>query len=347
MERFPKHIAAVQESVKADELLDQLITARRVPGMAVAVLKEDKLLLHAGYGFANLESRHLVNPVKSQFRSASVSKPIAATALAKMVEEGKIELDASYYEYVSYFPKKKYDFTIRQLASHTAGIRGYRGKEYALNRPYSIRESLELFMDDPLLFKPGTSYNYNSFDWVLLSLAIEEVSGVPFEEYVNKNVLIPLGMADTKPEVPGELHLRNTEFYTKTAYGFRKAVEVDNRYKLAGGGYLSTASDLLLLGQSYLQNGLLDPLVRNEFLSPQKINGQSTYYGLGWEVSFDKQGRPYYGHTGNSVGGYSNFYIYPEQEAVVVILINCTDPKVQSELDNTIDLLMGSNKILS
>jgi len=89
-----------------------------------------------------------------------------------MVNDGLIDLDASFYEYVPYFPQKKHDFTIRQLAGHTAGIRGYRGKEYRLNKAYSIKDSLRIFKDDGLLFKPGTNYHYNSYDWVLISLAM-------------------------------------------------------------------------------------------------------------------------------------------------------------------------------
>ncbi|WP_198440154.1 serine hydrolase [Pareuzebyella sediminis] len=83
------------------------------------------------------------------------------------------------------------------MASHTAGIRGYRGFEYGLNKPYSIKESIEIFKDDDLLFKPGTAYFYSSFDWVFISLAMEEVLGSSFKEYVKIKVLEPLGMHRT------------------------------------------------------------------------------------------------------------------------------------------------------
>ncbi len=95
------------------------------------------------------------------------------------------------------YPRKQWDFTIRQLASHTAGIRGYQGMEYGLNKPYAIKESIEIFRDDALLFEPGTNYLYNSYDWVLISLAMQEVSGIPFEDYVQKKVLRPLGITNT------------------------------------------------------------------------------------------------------------------------------------------------------
>ncbi|MDO6809436.1 serine hydrolase domain-containing protein [Zobellia galactanivorans] len=329
--------------VEADRLLLDLVSEEKVPGLAITVLKQGEPFFQKGYGLADLERKLPVDPQSSVFRIASVSKPIAATALAYMVGDNLIDLDASFYTYVPYFPKKKYDFTIRQLASHTAGIRGYRGIEYGLNKPYTIKEGIEIFKDDELLFKPGTDYLYNSFDWVLISLAIQEVSGIPFETYVQEKVLAPLGMDRTSWPDLGHTQVEPC-FYSKNKRGFRKAIPVNNHYKMAGGGFLSTTPDIAKFGQAYLEGRVLTPRLRNEFLRAQKVDGSSIYYGLGWQVSQDAQGRPYYGHVGNGVGGYSNFFVYPEEEMVFSILINCTDPKVQPELDVVIDCLIRSKE---
>ncbi|HUH45706.1 MAG TPA: serine hydrolase domain-containing protein, partial [Arenibacter sp.] len=161
--------------VGAELLLKKLVDEKRVPGLAISVLKHNKIFFQKGYGFADLWQKSPIDPQKSIFRVASVSKPIAATALARIVADGQMDLDASFHDYVPYFPKKKYDFTLRQLAGHTAGIRGYRGAEYGSNQPLGIRESLVVFQEDELLFAPGTQYLYTSYGWVLISLAIEEV----------------------------------------------------------------------------------------------------------------------------------------------------------------------------
>lgn len=329
--------------VRADTLLTNLVNEQQLPGLAIVVLKEGKTLLKRGYGFADLQSNKEVDPSKTIFRTASASKPIAATAMAHMVAEGIIALDDSLYKHLPYFPDKGEDLSLAQLAGHTAGIRGYKGKEYALNKPYSIKDSLEVFQDDDLLFPPGTGYHYNSFDWVLLSLAMQEASGIPFADYVEQKVLQPLGMTNTFPEIPGEAAADQAVFYTKSLSGFREAVPVDNRYKLAGGGYLSTAEDIARLGQAYLEGKVLDQNTLAPFLTSQTIGEQPTYYGLGWEVSEDKHGRPFYGHTGNGVGGYSNFFVYPRQQMVFSILINCTDPKVQETLDEVIHALISES----
>ncbi|VAW10309.1 Beta-lactamase class C-like and penicillin binding proteins (PBPs) superfamily [hydrothermal vent metagenome] len=343
--------------LKADALLNRLIIDEKIPGLAITVLKEGKPLLQKGYGYVDLEKKTGVDSKTSVFRIASVSKPIAATALAYMVAEGHIDLDASIYKYVPYFPKKKWDFTIRQLAGHTAGIRGYRGKEYGLNKPYAIKESIKIFKDDDLLFEPGTDYLYNSFDWALISLAMQEASGMPFETYVRQKVLDPLGMTNTHPERPlsvaegvtsatlsDQVDSNKTIFYSKSKLGFRKAIPVNNFYKLAGGGYLSTTEDIAKLGQAYLDRTILDEVVLSQFLTSEIIKGEPTYYGLGWQVSEDKKGRPYYGHVGNGVGGYSNFFVYPEQKMVFAILVNCTNPDIQEVLDEVVEVMVDAKK---
>ncbi|MFT6934901.1 MAG: serine beta-lactamase-like protein LACTB [Maribacter sp.] len=340
--------------VKADSLLYGLVNEKRVPGISITVLKGGNPLVQKGYGYADLEEKRRINPKKTIFRTASISKPIAATALAYAVAKCDINLDAPFRDYVPYFPKKEWDFTIRQLASHTAGIRSYRGKEFASNKPYSIKESIDMFKDDALLFEPGKGYEYNSFDWVLISLAIQEATGVPFQDYVTEQVLMPLGLQHTiaPQQFPGDealvgnltLNAQNkleyATWYTKIRLGFREAIPVNNFYKLAGGGYLSTSDDIAKFGHAFLDNTVLNTELRSEFLTSVMVNGKQTYYGLGWEVSEDKKGRRYFGHVGSSVGVYSSLFVYPEQQMVFSILINCTDPKVQETLDEAINQLL-------
>lgn len=329
----------------ADELLIELVSQKKVPGLSITVMKNREVLLQKGYGYSNIETKAPVDPLNTVFRIASASKPIAATTLALMVEENTLDLDTSFYKYVPYYPQKSSDFTIRQLAGHTAGIRGYKGKEYALNRPFSIKEGIEIFKDDDLLFIPGTDYFYTSYDWVLVSLAMQETSSTPFSDYVEQTVLKPLGLFDTYPELPDDKNKNRATFYTKKVSEFVKAVPVNNLYKLAGGGYLSTTADLAKFGQAYLDKKIAKEAVINQFITTQKIGDSPTYYGLGWQTSLDNKGRPYFGHVGNGVGGYSNFFIYPQQNVVIALLINCTDPKVQSELDAINEILLSTEMI--
>src|SRR5690606_604399 len=209
----------------------------------------------------------------------------------------------------------------RQLAGHTAGIRGYRGKEYALDRNLSIEQSIEIFKNDPLVYPPGEGYLYNSFDFVLLSLAMERASGRGFADYVREEVLLPLGMQATFPpkELEGQggprIHrkLNIAKFYAPSTLGFKEAMEVDNNYKLAGGGYLSTAADIARLGQAVLEGRLLEKATYETLLTSQIVQGMPAYYGLGFQVSRDGKGREFVGHLGNSVGAYTQMYVFPDR----------------------------------
>lgn len=335
-------IPSVGENSKVDKWAKKIIKKGKAPGLAITVCKNGEIIWQKGYGYANLKNKIPVDAKNTVFRVASVSKPLAATALARMVAQNEIELDTSLYTYLPDFPRKKYDFTIRQLGGHLAGIRTYEKNELLNNDPLTIQQGVSLFAKDDLLFKPGTQYYYNSYDWVLISAAMEKITNMPFEKYVKQYVLGPLEMNHTYPDATGISIPEIAEFYSRSGLNkFRKAKPVNNFFKLAGGGFLSTSEDICKLGNAYLGNNFLSEDIKSEFLSSQKIGEKLTYYGIGWEVSYDHKKRPYFGHTGNGVGGYALFRIYPAQQMVFAMLTNMTNPKVKKEFNKIIDEIMS------
>lgn len=332
--------AAGTDAVRA--LLESLVLSKKVPGLSAGVLHRGQWWFCGGYGYADLRKRLPVDPQNTVFRVASISKPITASALARMAAAGTLDLEADLRTYVPEFPERHGTITLRQLAAHTGGIRAYRGKEFALNLPYSIADSLEIFAEDPLVFPPGQGYLYNSFDYVLLSLAMERAASKPFHELVGDLVLDPLQMTRTTMEQPGVPQPGQAVFYHRKGLAFRPAIPVDTRYKLAGGGYLSTVGDVCRLGQAWLDGRIAAGEVLRPFLTSQRAGGQPTHYGLGWQVSTDSGGRRFYGHIGNAVGAYSNFFVYPDQELVICMLVNCSVPDIQPDLDQVVDELHRS-----
>ena len=326
---------------KAYRIAKRITRQKKVPGLALSVSHKGNMVWQAGLGYASLDTRTPVHPAKTVFRIASVSKPLAATALAKMTEEGLINLDTSVYSYLPDYPPKPYDFTLRQLGGHLAGIRSYRGNEFLNNRPLSIREGVALFENDSLLFEPGTRYLYNSYDWVLLSLIMQKVANIPFEEYVYRKVLEPLEMKSTFFK-EDRTHIPNmATFYSRKGIRrFREATPVNNFFKLAGGGFLSTSEDICRLGNAYLEEGFLSKSTISQFLTSQKVQDRLTYYGIGWEVSYDHRNRPYRGHTGNGVGGYAIFRIYPEQQIVFSMLTNMSNPRIDKKVRRLLDAVI-------
>ena len=297
------------------------------PGLGVAVLVEGRIVWSDGFGFADLEQRVALWP-HTKMRIGSVSKPITSAALGLLYEQKKLDLDAPIQKYVPSFPAKKYPITTRQVAGHLSGIRHYEDQmdaEVFNTRHFeTVLEGLTLFKDDPLLFEPGTKFHYSSHGFNLLSAVIEGISGQDFLSYMQENVFNPVGMRHTIADLNARIIPNRARFYVRDEQrNWRNAPYVDNSYKWAGGGFLSTPEDLARFGWAIVRGQLLKPETVTLFTTSQRTNdGKPTGYGIGWDVSTDGKGRRTNGHGGGSVGGASGLLVYPEQRVAVAIIVN-------------------------
>jgi CubicO group peptidase (beta-lactamase class C family) len=294
------------------------------PGLAATVSVQGKIVWSHGFGLADVEQNVPVNPARTKFRIASISKPITATVLARLYEQGKIQLDSSIYFYLPNFPVKKYRPTLKQLAGHLGGVRHYRENEFLNSKRYAtVTEGLTIFQDDSLLHAPGTKYQYSSYSFNLLSAAMEKASGKDFVTLVNDLLIRPYHLTNITPDYNDSLIAFRSRFYEVHDKHITNSPSVDNSNKWAGGGFLATSEELIRFGNLYLQPGFLKKETIDLFTSPQKFNdGTPTGYGLGWSSAVDKKGRASFGHSGGAVGGSSNLVIYPKEKVVVVILTN-------------------------
>jgi len=301
--------------------------APKVPGLSVAVGEDGKIIWSEGFGLADLDGKKPVTP-QTLFRIGSVSKPLTAAGLMLLVEKGKVDLDADIHRYVPDFPDKGHPITTRQLAGHLAGIRHYQGEEFYLNRHYTnVRESLRIFENDPLLSVPGEKYAYSSYGFNLISMVMEAAAGRDFLSYMQDAVWTPLAMTNTMPDDATRALPRRTRFYkAKDGGGFELEPDVDNSYKWASGGFLSTPEDLVRFASAHLQPGFLTQSSLDALFTSQKTSdGKATGYGIGWDIKKDKHGRRIWMHTGGSVGGTSLLLIQPDSRLVLAMTANCTD----------------------
>jgi serine beta-lactamase-like protein LACTB len=308
----------------ADSLISAIMQRQDVPGMAVAVWKKGEIAWAKGYGYADLEQEVKVDPYITRFRIGSISKPMAGAALARVYEQGKINLDASIYSYLPDFPRKKYDFSTRQLAGHIAGIRHYNGTEFLINERFlNVRDGLKIFEKDSLLFEPGTKYTYSTYGWNLLSAVLEKAAGIEFLDLMQEEVIEPLGLSKTHADWPQEIIPYRTRFYERSEGKILNAPAVDQSIKWAGGGYLSTTDDLIKFGLAFMKPGYLKDETLKQWLSSQKTSdGNETGYGIGWRVGKLEEKYSWFGHSGGSIGGTSWLLVFPEQEVIVVIFGN-------------------------
>jgi serine beta-lactamase-like protein LACTB, mitochondrial len=298
--------------------------ARGIPGVTLAVAVDGRMVYAEGFGYADLEQRVPVWP-GTKFRIASDSKPLTAAGLMLLVEQGKVDLDAPVQKYVPSFPDKAAKITPRMLAGHLAGIRHYKDDEFLISRHYdSVVEGLKIFADDPVVSPPGKEFHYSSYGFNLLSAVIESAAGEDFLSYMHERVFAPLGLRHTLEDQTTEIIEQRARPYRRTPDGtVKNAPFVDNSYKWAGGGFLSTAEDLVKFGSALLQPGFLKPeSLRLLFSSQKTTDGKETGYGIGWSVGTSKSGQKVYAHNGGAAGGSSRLILYPDAHLVVAMICN-------------------------
>jgi serine beta-lactamase-like protein LACTB len=235
------------------------LLARGIPGLSVAVAVGGKLVYSEGFGYADLEERAPVWTT-TKFRIGSVSKPLTSAGMMLLVEQGKLDLDAPIQKYVPSFPDKGAMITARMLAGHLGGIRHYKDGEPDSQKHYdSVVDGLERFQNDPLVAAPGTKFSYSSYGYNLLSAVIESAAGENFLEYERKHVFMALGLRSTVADQPAEIIEQRARFYSPAkGKQVQNAMYVDNSYKWAGGGFLSTAEDLVRFGSALLRPRLFE-----------------------------------------------------------------------------------------
>ncbi|MGB7433909.1 MAG: serine hydrolase domain-containing protein [Candidatus Acidiferrum sp.] len=326
--------AAAYSSAKenADRQAKEWLTLG-IPGLAMAVAIDGKLVYSEGFGYADLEERVPAWPT-TKFRIGSISKPLTATALMELVEAGKVDLDAPVQKYVPSFPDKSAVITVRMLAGHLGGIRHYRDDEMEIQRHYdSVLEALKIFENDSLVAPPGTKFSYSSYGYNLLSAVIESASGEPFLAYMQQHVFTPVGLVHTTADQNTQIVEERSRFYDLAKDGrVENAPYVDNSYKWAGGGLLSTAEDLVRFGSAMLQPGVLKADSLKVMFTPQKTKaGEPITYGIGWFIRKSQSGQLIYEHAGGSVGGTSQLILYPGNHVVIAMTCNLSDGKWKAQ----------------
>ena len=190
-----------------------------------------------------------------------------------------------------------------------------------------VVDALEIFSADPLILRPEERFSYSSHGYNLISAVIQEASGRKFLEIVRNEVWAPLNLTETVADHTDYVIQNRAAAYTRRASGqIRNAPFVDNSYKWAGGGFLSTPSDLVRFGFGVFGEGGRDSIVSPQTLEllltpPTMSDGvvADQPYGLGW-FSYDE--RSWFGHGGGSVGGNTLFQVHPDQAVVVAIACN-------------------------
>ena len=312
----------------ADRLLQALADANGVPGMGAAVVVDGRTVWTGSAGLRDVE-RGLPVQRDTVFRLASVSKIIAATAAAKLREEGRLDVDASVRSILPWLQADWAPITPRQLAAHTSGLPHYQPVDDARGGIHydSVRDAVGIFRDRALLSPPGTRYEYSSWGYTLLSAVVEARAGAPFAEYIAREVTpgLAIGVDLTDSDDPNASH----------AYEFadgkvRRAAPHDYSYTWAGGGLAATPEALARFGGRVLDGEVIAARTMEWMLQPTlladgtAVRERDYQVGLGWRVSRDVDGVRIAHHAGVTNGARSALVLWPERRMSASILSNAS-----------------------
>ncbi|MCP4177022.1 MAG: beta-lactamase family protein [bacterium] len=298
--------------------------SNQVPGMQIAVSYKGELVLSQGFGFSNIEYSIPVSS-KSKFRIASVSKPLSAVLTAYLYQNRIIDIDKSVNPHLDGFENTKWDFTIRQLISHAAGIRHYLPRDTnSIEYRNDIQAGLNIIKSDSLLYKPNSKFSYSSYGYNIAGAYLEKITAKSFENLLVDSLFNQIGMVNSTIDHPYRIIPNRT-----SAYQLNENDEVinanffDNRYKIPSGGILSTSEDLVKFGNELLYGDYLNKKSIKLLFTPfEYMDEKESDTGFGWITTKDEKGNILYGHLGGITGGCAAIMIYPEKELVVVWLGN-------------------------
>jgi CubicO group peptidase (beta-lactamase class C family) len=307
-----------QRAAAMDQHLRGLTAMGAFNGAVLAAAGSQVLIAH-GYGQAN---RELNLPVtrETRFRLASLSKPITATAIWQLHAAGKIDINASVCSYLADCPPAWQPITIRQLLSHTAGLPNYTdfadfpAVEQLPATPQSV---LARFRDLPLVFPPGTAYQYTNSGYVVLGRVIEAVSGESYADYLQQAVFEPAGMLNSGFDRGDGSALNGTVGYLNA--GSQRAIPIDTSNLDSAGALYSTVEDLYRFVHALHRGLLLPPDVLEQMFTPSGV-GTSTY-AMGWLVT-EVNGRRVVYHPGFISGAVTHLAWYPDDGSTMVVLAN-------------------------
>jgi len=331
-----------------DEFFSENMDKYHVPGAAIAYVKDGQISFMKGYGYSDVENKISVDPEKTVFGIASVSKLLTATAVMQQYEEGNIDLNKNVNEYLINFKVKdtfKEPVTMKSLLTHSSGfIQSSIG--IGTRDPREVKE-LGDYLKTAIPkreYEPNTFFSYSNQGMSLAGHIVENISGMKFEDYIQERIFKPLNMENSSFKQPLP---ENIEHNKAVSYGYWTQKKILFRSEpmfyeiLPAGGCYTTVYDMSkfiisnLSGGKYNGNQILkettmEEMHKQQFTNNEKMPGQA--YGF-WE-SFENNKRALF-HTGTSDGYASLIYMIPEENIGFMLCYNLASEKFRSEFLTT------------
>jgi len=292
---------------------------------SVLVAKAGEVIFSKGYGYANI-AHDVPNTSETVFRLGSLTKQFTAVAVLQLYERGLLDVKDPVSRYIPDYPNGE-KITIHNLLNHTSGIPSFTDFDEFndINKnDMEIDEIIELFSNRDLEFDPGEMFKYSNSGYLLLTKIIEVVSGQSYEEYLNKNIFIPLNMDNSGLDDYFTVVPNKAEGYIFWDGNYQYDEYVSMSIPLGAGGLYSSIEDLYiwdraLYGNEILRENAMDLMLSRSILLDS--SDMSKYYGYGWFIS-EVDGKVKYSHSGGIEGFVSYIARYPDVDMTIIILSN-------------------------
>jgi len=326
----PNHLGVL------DSIVEDAIHDGQIPGAVLLVWHDGQVVYRKALGSRSLEPRHEVMTVDTIFDLASLTKVVATTtAVMQLVQKGQLRVNDPVVKYLPEFGQNgKDDITVRQLLTHFSGLRDdidllppWEGKETALRMAYA--ETPE--------YAPGSRFVYSDTNFIVLGALVERLSGMPLEQYCQKNIFVPLAMMHTRflPPASWLPRIAPTEF-DEQGKMIRGVVHDPRSRRMAGvaghAGLFSTADDLSRFVLCLLNGGapILSPSMVEKMTTPQQPPNAPVLRGFGWDIDSpfsSNRGELLpvgsFGHTGFTG---TSLWIDPTTRTFIILLTNAVHP---------------------
>ena len=302
----------------------------RIPGLALKIIRDGKVVKTAAYGRANLELDVPTKP-ETVFEIGSLTKQFTSAGILLLAQENKLSVDDRIGQHLPDTPEAWNGVTIRHLLSHTSGIKSYTGLDgFELRRHLTQGQFIRAIGARPMEFAPGDSWKYCNTGYSLLGYIIENVSGMSYWDFMSRRIFQPLGMHATTNRLPRLVIPNRAAGYEQTNHVWINR-DSDLTEVFAAGAIASTARDLAKWSLALDGDRILDAASKAQMWTPARLNdGKVTKYGFGWHVD-TFEGHKNIGHAGSTSGFSASLQRFPDDHLAVIILTN-TDEQIASTL---------------
>ena len=310
--------------MKIDRFVSGEMSRQKIPGMAIAVVKNGEAVVAKGYGFANLEDQVPVT-THSILQSGSVGKQFTAAAIVHLEEHGKLRLDDNIARYLPPTKARWESITVRQLLTHTSGIPDYED-EVDWRRDYSERQLAELVGLLRRRSTPGQKFEYSNSGYLLLGIIIGMITGKFHADYIRENIFEPLGMKTARIVSDADIVPNRVAGYRMSKDRILNQDWVSPTFNQTADGCVRLSlNDLLAWERGVRARALLKSESWSQIFTPVVLKSGKTHpYGFAWEIR-QKSGQTVHSHDGSFQGFEAILTRYIEEELTIIALANLAE----------------------